>query len=433
MSPTPRLILLVLFLAASSIFPSLYPSWLIPWLALPLLFLLSLLFNAWQLLSVKLNATRKIAHVLLHGAWSPVVLSIENHSKFGLKLRVHDMHPYRCNILGLPQTTFVKAEQSASIKYDIQSENRGDLAFDGIDCYVSTGLGLLNRKITIACASEVRVYPNFKANRLFGLLTSKHHLEHLGIKRLPRQGQGNDFHQLREYQEGDSLRQLDWKATSRMRKLISREYTQERDQQIVFLLDCSMRMRHKDGQTSHMDETLNAVVLLSHLALQQGDATGIMTFGGVDRWLPAAKGPAAARRLMQEVYDLEATRELPDYVAAVETLARRLSRRALVILITNLRVEDGQSVQQALQRLKKRHMVLIADLRESDLERASNTLPKTAEDAVLWLAAEGYRQDRKQQHNLAIASGARILDVEPSKLSADLITRYLTIKRLGQL
>lgn len=78
-------------------------------------------------------------------------------------------------------------------------------------------------------------------------------------------------------------------------------------------------------------------------------------------------------------------------------------------------------------------MVLMADLRESDLDAAIKTEPTTTEEAVLWLSAENYRLERRQQHRLAIAGGAKLLDVTPKNLSADLFTRYLAIKRLGQL
>ncbi len=423
----------MLALAISAIAPTMWPKLFLPWLLLPAAIIILLLFETLLLSRIKLSAERQVRNVMAQGEWSEIGVTISNPSQLNVNLKVHDMHPFQCLVQGLPQSLTIKPNHSRTVRYELQAEDRGDLDFTHVDCQVSAGLKLLHRSVKISCHSAVKVFPNFKANRLYGLLLSKQHLDHLGIRRLPRQGKGSDFHQLREYRDGDSLRQIDWKATARMRKLIAREYAQERDQQIVFLLDCSMRMRHKDHHASHMDDTLNAIVLLAHVALQQGDATGIMTFGGVDRWIAPAKGAAAAKRLMQGIYDIQATRELPDYVQAVETLAHRIRRRALVILITNLRVEDGQAAQQALQRLKSKHLVLIADLRETDLEKASALKPRSAEEATLWLSAEGYRHERRQQHQLALASGARLVDVAPEQLSADLITRYLAIKRLGQL
>jgi len=431
--PTPRLVWLGFALACSAFLLAFYPQMFRLWLILPAILFVCAVFDLFSVYRIKLIGNRKIRKVLSHGQWSDINVELTNVGKNQINVRAHDMHPQLCKVRGLPRKLSIDANAMVSVLYEALPEVRGQMVFDGIDCHVSTNMGLWFRQVKADCLDTVKVYPNFRNNKLFGALLSKRNLDHLGIRRLPRPGEGSDFHQLREYRDGDSLKQIDWKATARIQKLITREFAQERDQQIVFLLDCSMRMRHQDEKSSHMDDTLNAVVLLSHVALQQGDATGIMTFGGVDRWIPPSKGVQSAGRLIHGLYDLEATRELPDYVQAVETLAVRLKRRALVILITNLRNEDGQSALQALQRLKGKHLVLMADLKESDLESAIQTEPDTTKEAMLWLSAENYRLQRQHQHRLAVAGGARLLDVSPANLSADLITRYLAIKRLGKL
>lgn len=433
MIPTPRLLVLGAALAVTALLPAFYPNSFKFWLLLPFALVLCMVYDFFCISGVKLEGRRNVRQVLSHRAWSDVTLNISNVANRAVHAQVHDMHPQLCQVRGLPRKQFLAAQNVTEFIYEVMPKVRGNMQFDGIDCLIRTKLGLWARKLQVPCHSDIKVFPNFKNNKLFGMLLSKRSLDHTGIRRLPRPGEGNDFHQLREYRDGDSLRQIDWKATARMQKIIAREYAQERDQQIVFLLDCSMRMRHQDAKASHMDETLNAVMLLSHVAIQQGDATGIMTFGGIDRWIPPAKGLVSARRLMNGLYDLDATKELPDYVQAVESLATRLKRRALVILITNLRNEDGQSALDALKRLRGKHMVLMADLRESDLDAAIKSEPTTTEEAVLWLSAEHYRLERKKQHRLAVAGGTKLLDVTPKNLSADLITRYLAIKRLGQL
>jgi len=431
--PTERSLWIGLAVALAALIPSFYGGWFGPWLALVVVYLSLAAYDWWRLRKITLTGDRHVRQVLAHRQWSPVELRIANASNIDLSADVHDMHPTHCRIRGLPQTVSLGAKQGSRMRYELLSEQRGDLHFNGIDCRLATPLRLWYRKLSVSTSTDVRVFPNFRANRLYGLLLSRQHLDHMGIRRLPRPGQGSDFHQLREYRDGDSLRLIDWKATARSGKLIAREFQQERDQQIVFLLDCSLRMRHRDVATSHMDDALNAVVLLAHVALQQGDATGLMTFGGIDRWIPPAKGPHAARRLMGGLYDVEATLSMPDYVAAVQNLGQRLRRRALVILITNLRHEDSDSALQALKRLTTRHLVLMADLRETDLDATTALAPRNIDEAVLWMSTEAYRQQRQQQHRLAIAGGARLLDVKPADLSADLISRYLAIKRLGKL
>ena len=95
-----------------------------------------------------------------------------------------------------------------------------------------------------------------------------------------RRGEGTDFHQMRDYRVGDSLRQVDWKATARMRRLISREYQDERNQHLLMVIDTGRRMLARDGELSHFDHVLNAALVVSYLALRQGDAVGLLASGG---------------------------------------------------------------------------------------------------------------------------------------------------------
>lgn len=433
MTPTRRLILILTSLALLSILPALYVSLWPVWLVLVGMVAALVIVDAIRLASVNLSADREAPRVIAHRYKTTIKTSVTNLGNTSVHVEAHDGHPAHCVVDNQPVQFFLGAQSASTFKYRLQSNERGLQQFDGVQCRVRTVLGFVRRKITVAEFTEVKVFPNFQANRLFGLLLNRNSLTDMGIVRRQQQGEGSDFRQLREFRDGDSLRQIDWKATSRVRKLISREFQQERDQQIVFLLDCSMRMRHQGDESSHMDSALNALVLLANVALRQGDATGLMTFGGIDRWIAPAKGPKAANRLVNGVYDIEATHEMPDYDAAVETLQKQVKRRALIILVTNLRNEDGKGAISALQRLSKKHVVLIADLRERDLDEVAEEPVETVNDAVQWFSVAGYRLERKQRHRIARASGATLVDVLPEQLSASLITEYLAIKKQGRL
>jgi len=312
-SPSKRTILTFCLLAVLSIVPALYESVWPVWIGLCGVFVALLMFDAIRLWKLPLSATRKVARVIAHQQKTQIDVAVTNNGNAVLNMEAHDGHPANCDVEQLPASFVLSPQESVTFKYRLQSSQRGLLQFEGVHCRAKSQLGLWRRKQVIPVSDEVKVFPNFQANRLFGLLLNRHSLSAMGVKRRQLQGEGSDFHQLREFRDGDSLRQIDWKATSRMQKLISREYQQERDQQIVFLLDCSMRMRHMGESTSHMDNALNAVVLLAHVALRQGDSTGLKTFGGVDRWIPPAKGPKAASRLMNAIYDVQATHHMPDY------------------------------------------------------------------------------------------------------------------------
>ncbi|MDX1505059.1 MAG: DUF58 domain-containing protein, partial [Spongiibacter sp.] len=138
------------------------------------------------------------------------------------------------------------------------------------------------------------------ANDTLGLL------DQLGIHEHQRRGQGGEFYQLRDFRSGDNLRQMDWKAVARYQRLITREYREDRDQQVLLMLDCGRRMRHDEQQRGHLDDALDAMLLLAFVALRQGDAVGLLSFGGDQRWFAPRKGQHVINGLLNAVYDLQA-------------------------------------------------------------------------------------------------------------------------------
>jgi uncharacterized protein (DUF58 family) len=277
--------------------------------------------------------------------------------------------------------------------------------------------------------SEVKVYPNFAAVAQYALLATDNHLSHMGIMKKRRRGEGQDFHQLREYRAGDSLRQIDWKASARMHKAISREYQDERDQEVIFMLDCGHRMMAKDDALSHFDHTLNAILLLTYVALRQGDAVGLGSFAGANRWLPAHKGQHNVQHMLNALYDLQPTAQAPDYAQAATELLVRQKKRALVILLTNLRDEDTDDLLPALHLLRTRHLVLLASMREQALDSALGAPVDNTEDALHKAATQHYLRTREATLERIRVAGIRCLDVTPHAMSVGLINHYLDIKR----
>jgi uncharacterized protein (DUF58 family) len=254
----------------------------------------------------------------------------------------------------------------------------------------------------------------------------------MGVLRRRRRGAGLEFHQLRDYRQDDAPRQIDWKASSRHRRLISREYQDERDQQLVFLLDCGHRMRTKDEDLSHFDHALNALLLLAYVALRQGDAVGFATFGHEEpRFIAPRKSVATVPALLNGVYDLQPSLQPGDYVRAVEQLLRRVRRRALVVLATTLREEDEEPLHEALQALRRRHLVVLAALREAVLDDVRQTPVRTFDHALVYGVATDYIRARDRQLGVLRRRGMRVIDVEPRHLPERLVNQYWEIKRAG--
>lgn len=376
---------------------------------------------------------RCVPHSLPLGVKRTVRLRLQNEGKRPLRLEVFDHFPPQLQASGFPLRLGLAAGEFAEPLYAVTATERGKLHFPCLQVRVLSPLQLWWHDLKLPVVSATKVYPNFAAVAQYALMATDHHLSHLGILKKRRRGEGQDFHQLREYREGDSLRQIDWKATSRMRKPVSREYQDERDQEIVFLLDCGHRMLAKDDALSHFDHTLNAMLLLTYVALRQGDAVGMGSFAGEHRWLPAHKGQHNVQHLLNALYDLQPTPQAPDYAQAATELLVRQKKRALVILLTNLRDEDLDDLLPALHLLRKRHLVLLASMREQAIDQALDEPVDNLEDALHKAGVHHYLHTRATTLERIKAAGIRCLDVPPAELSVSLINHYLDIKRSGVL
>jgi len=340
---------------------------------------------------------------------------------------------------GLPRSVLVAPRAKTEIAYHVTPRRRGPVVFAPAELRVRTLGGSFQMRLEVGDEQQLRVYPNFAAVARYAWLAGDHRLAEIGIKSAPQRGAGTDFKQLSEYHAGDPVRHIDWKATLRHARPIVREFQDERDQTVLFLLDCGRRMRADEGSTaiaSHFDEALNALMLLAHVALKEGDAVGAMTFGtapGDARLFAPRKGQASLNALVAALYDVEPRATHSDYLVAATELIRAHRKRALVVVLTNFRDEDMPELEPALRLLRTRHLVLLASLRERVLREIAEQPLAGDVQAIEVAGAHLFAQTRSDAFARLAARDALLVDVEPARLPAELVNRYRAVKRAGLL
>lgn len=411
-----------------------FPSLSLIWLgALALLFVALTLDALLCIRKPNLEIQRDMPQRFALGVKQTIGIQLQNQGKRRVTLQWHDHVPESMQVQQQPQRLSLAAEEHANSHYTLTAKQRGRFNFPQIQVRALSPLKLWWRAYLIPLPQSVKVYPNYTSISQYTSLATDHHLNQIGVVKKQRRGEGSDFHQLREYREGDSLRQIDWKATARMQKPISREYQDERNQEVMIMLDCGHRMLAKDDELSHFDHILNSILLLSHVALKQGDGVGVGTFAGEPRWLPAQKGQIALQSILNQVYDLNPTPYAPDYRQAATEFLVRQKRRSLVIVVSNLRDEDLDDLLPAMQSLRKRHLVLLVSMREQVLDHAAQNKVYNFDQALEHAALTRYLASREHLLKRLQAMGVQALDVPPQALTATLINNYLTIKRSGAL
>ncbi|MFM9381959.1 DUF58 domain-containing protein [Pseudomonas sp. UV AK001] len=377
---------------------------------------------------------RQMPGSLALGRWSEVRLEVEHDFDQPLTIQIFDHVPDGLSFENLPLDTELQPGQRSLIGYRLRPLKRGHFTFDTCELNLPSPFGLWSGKRLLHLTDHTRVYPDFA--RLYGgqLLAVDNWLSQLGVRQRQRRGQGMEFHQLREFREGDSLRQIDWKATARHRTPIAREYEDERDQQIIFMLDCGRQMRSQDGELSHFDHALNACLLLSYVALRQGDAVGLSTFAGDQpRYVAPVKGAGQLNVLLNGIYDLDSTQRPADYPAAVNQLLARQKRRALVVLVTNVQGEDDGELLSAVKQLIQKNQVLVVSLQEKTPDLLRHEPVQTFHEALSYCGTLDYLNARAATHERLSAHGLPVLDSHSEELGTKLVTRYLDWKRSGVL
>ena len=384
------------------------------------------------------NMTRTLPAALAVGVRRDVVLHIDGLGTHSWQVAIYDHSDPSLRTEGLPTTLQVGAGKRVSYTYQVTPTRRGEVSFAPADVRVRSRFGLCELLEKLGDAGARRVYPDFAQVARYAWLAGDRRLAEIGIKTFQRRGAGTDFKQLAEYRVGDPVRWIDWKATLRFGKPIVREFQDARDQCVMLLVDCGRRMRADDRQSglgnTHFDQVLNAVMLLSYVALKQGDEVGAMTFGtppDAAKSFPPRKGMQALNLLMGELYAVQPTPTHSDYIAAARNFLARHNKRSLVVIITNFRDEDSTELGSALRLLRTRHLVLLASLREG-IARELASQPLTSTEAAVEIAsAHLFEQSRRDAFNRLAAHDALMVDAEPERLGVELVNRYQAAKGAG--
>lgn len=434
MIPGRRLLQLLLAWLALAIAAVAWEDMLVPWQVAGGVLVVVAILAALELVRLPdLEVTRRVADALPLGEWTDVSLTLTQQGRRAASLEVFDHYPTSAELRGLPILTTVSASGGVELAYQIRPRRRGNVFFGKTEILRRGTFDLLRRRQFLGEEKAVRVLPNFRPILHRGLAGTEERLAELGLHLQRRRGEGLEFQELRDFRQGDSLRQVDWKATARRGALIARQYEDERNQQVILLLDCGRRMHATELDLTHFDYVLNAALLLGYVAVRQGDAVGLQAFGGSSRWLPPVRGLGAVPRLLEALHDLQTSNLSPDYLTAAGYLLEKQRRRALVLLVTNLRDEDRDELLQAVQILRRKHLVLIASTRERALGRLRDQEVTSHARSLEVAAAHHYLDARQRAHDAVRSSGALLLDTEPQELPYALVARYLEIKRAGQL
>jgi len=360
-----------------------------------------------------------------------VGLALRNPAPRPLAVRVRDEVPLPFLVDERVLSTVVGPGAEATLEYVARPRYRGSYRFGAIHTRQRGPLDLVERQSDIAADAPAHVYPDLREIRRYEVSLRRGLAYDAGQRRARVPGAGSIFERLREYGPDDDPRSISWTATARRGRPISVEYASERQQRVIILLDAGRMMASTLGELTKLDHAVNTALMLGYVATAKGDEVGLLGFADdVRSYLLPRRGRGQFLRLTEELRRLEVTTTEPDYRAAFEFLRSRTSRRALVVLFTDLvDVESSRALVAAVNRLAGNNLVLCCLLADPQLASVAERRPASSTELYEGVVAQEVRDARASAIALLRERGVHVIDVPAERLTVAAIQRYLELKK----
>ena len=387
-------------------------------------------------LAPKVSVSREPLPALSVGHTGDVTYRWINASTALARLRIREIRP---EILGgsqPPRLLVVPGKGSAREHVTVIPQRRGRENSGGFVVDIFGPLGLGRRRQRIDLPWEVVVYPPLVSIRLRASVAEALRRREAGSKPIRQLGEGRLFESLREWGPGDDLRHIDWKATAKRGKVITRQYEAERRQQVLLVLDTGRLMTADVGAgLARLDYAVQAALELAYAAAQHDDNVGIMTFAdGVQHFVAPERGRTGVRRVLDVLAVVEPKVVEPDYPGAFRYLAARNRKRALTVLFTDVIDRFASDALVAnVATLRPRHLPLAVTLRSPELDGVAAMRPDAPRDAYRKAAAEELLHAREEALAHMRRAGVLVIDVTPERAAQAVVQKYLDLKRRGTL
>ncbi len=395
----------------------------------------------------QLTATRSWSNAPALDSDTLIDLTVENHGKLILVCRLVDDLPIA--LVDQPATHRLIAfpRVLASIRYRIQPRERGNCDAGWLYLRYRSGLGLVERWARSPLVQSVRVYPALRTGEEQQIFLARSRQIDLQLRLSRLRGLGRDFESLRDYREGDDLRDICWTATARRGDLITRQYQTERSQAVWIVLDCGRLMRSRVKSTdpakesgasaperalphTKLDHACTTAVALAQLALFSGDRVGLLAYGqSVQQRILPGRGSAHLRQLIEALAQVHSETSEADHLRATATLNHLQPRRALILWITDLaETAMRPEVIDGAMQLLRRHVLLFVAMAQPEVEAIADTRPRTVDQMFRAAAAQEMAARREVLLARLHEHGALTLDLGPDSLTSSVLNQYLAVK-----
>ena len=375
----------------------------------------------------RVHVTRTPLPRLSIGRDNPIVLAVRSLNQTA-SIVIKDYYPLEFKVSTSTLQATLEPNSTESLTYTIHPDSRGEFQWGDIQVRQLGQWGLAWHDWKIPASEKVAVYPDLIGLRSLSIRLA---LENTGtMRQIRRQGMGTEFAELREYGIGDDTRLIDWKATARRSRPLVRVLEPEKEQTLIILLDRGRLMTAQVQGLKRFDWGLNVTLSLALAGLNRGDRLGVGVFDReVTTWSPPERGQHQLSKLIERLTPIQPVLLEPDYFGAVTRVVNQQTRRALVVLITDIvDVTASAELLGAMGHLAPRYLPFCVTLRDPQVDQIAHTPTQEVDGAY----ARAVALDLLAQRQVAFAQlkqkGVLVLDAPANQISEQLVERYLQLK-----
>ena len=362
-----------------------------------------------------------------------VKLRIKSKANQPFWMTVYDEPPVEMQARDLSFSGFLLPKKKTTFSYTFRPTKRGIFEWGKTHIFIRSFLGLVKRRVILDTSQTADVYPSVQQMKKYEFLMFNQQSQDRGIKKIRRIGHNNEFEQIKNYVQGDDIRTINWKATSRKSELMVNQYQAQRSQSVYSVVDKSRAMEHEFEGLTLLDHAVNSSLVFSNIALRKGDKVGLFTFADkMGTRLAAHSGGRHLQRILDSLYAQKTNFLEANYPLLYQTVQRSIPSRSLLMLYTNFETELAmRRALPLLKRINKKHLLVVVFFENTTLQDTVTKQPETVRDIYVSSLAEDVINIKKRIARELNRHGIQTVLTKPDQLSVNTLNKYLELKSKG--
>ena len=376
------------------------------------------------------QASRQVADRLSNGDRNALQLSVQNNYPFRVNMEIIDELPFQLQEREHAFHRVLGPGETAGFEYELRPVERGTYHFGNIIVTVSSLLGLVSKRFVCAGEIAVPVYPSFTQMRKYELMAQFAQTHETGSKRMRKIGHSMEFEQIKEYNIGDDIRNINWKATARKGAMMVNNYTEQRSQQVYCIIDKGRLMKMPFDELSLLDYAINASLMLCNVSLYRQDRFGLLTFANkLGSFLPADRNRGQLENVLKSLYNQQTAFLESDYEMLYTSVRGLIKQRSLLLLFTNFESLSGLQRQLPyLKQIAKYHLLVVVFFENTAFKQLVSTRAQDIESVYMHTVAEKFIHEKKIIIKELQKHGILSILTAPENLTVNTLNKYLELK-----